>query len=184
MQKTNNRVGTKIAIIGLLSTLSLMATAMLPAALPQDGPPGTVTGATFKIIGAHFVEEYQGINEKFETQDAVKFRGVILTVEVKKKPDEVLTLFAPDFSLHYYYGDSFDVVQCYGISGFSTARDTDRPMTFFWGGYGKIPTGLATTKGKKIYVDLFFRDLEPDISNLYLFLGAPVGKPFDSGGWK
>lgn len=184
MRKTRNLFEARFAIIGLLSALILMATAMLPAALPQDGPPGTVTGATFKVIGAHFVEEYQGINEKFETNDAAKFRGVILTVEVKKYPDEVLTLFAPDFSLHYYYGDSFDVVQCYGISGFSTARDTDRPMTFFGAGYGKAATGMATTKGKKVYVDLFFRDLEPTISNLYLFMGTPVGKPFASGGWE
>ena len=186
MRKSRNIFENRIALAGLLATLVLISVSMLTAALPQDGAPGEAKlgSVTFEIVDVTFVKEYQGANNNFETQDEALYRGAIMTVEVKKKAGEGLTLYGPDYSLHYFFGDSHDVVPCNGISGFSTAKDTDRPMTFFGGGYGRTNTGLATTKAKKIYVDFFFQDLEPAISDVYLFVGQPTGVAFASGGWE
>ena len=172
-----------IAGICLAAGLATVAFGLEPFERPAPGE-ASLDELSFKVVSTEFVTELQGMNQSFETKDANAFRGLLVTVEVSKPAGEAVTLFGPDLSLHYYFGDKFDVVQCYGLSGFSTAENTDRPMTFLSGGYGRTQTGRATSKANKVFVDLFFQDLEPQTSDLFLFVGQPVVKPFATKGWK
>ena len=168
--------------ICLAAGLATGAFGIEPFERPAPGE-ASLEELSFKVVSTEFVTELQGTNQSFETKDANAFRGLLVTVEIKKPAGKQVTLFGPDFSLHYYFGDKFDVVQCYGMSWFSTAKDTDRPMTMLGGGYGRTQTGPASSKAGKVYIDLFFQDLEPQTSELFLFVGQPVVKPFATKGW-
>ncbi|MFH1745652.1 MAG: hypothetical protein ABIG44_01275 [Planctomycetota bacterium] len=138
---------------------------------------------SFEIVDMTFVTEYAGVANVYNCAEPDKLRGAVVTLRVKKTADKPLTLLAPDLSLHYYFGEKSDTVPCRGISGFSKDKDTDRPMQFFAGSYGRSTTGLATTKATVVYVDVFFDHLESDTSDVHLLVAQPVGASYSSSGW-
>jgi len=168
--------------------LALVVGSVTIASAPAPkAPPDAldVTKAKFQIVGATFVTKVQGANAtRFEESQLDKFRGLILTVQVTKPAGEELTLFAQDFVLHYRFGDKTDVARCQGLSGFSGQMDVDRPMSLFANGIGRTTTGLSTTKLDTMYLDLFFQFMEPNTSDIHLFVAQPTGAWFQTNGWK
>ncbi|MEE8580945.1 MAG: hypothetical protein V3T33_05075 [Myxococcota bacterium] len=136
-----------------------------------------------QLVDARFVTEYEGTDNRYEAGEPDEYRAVVITLELTKQAGQKVVLSAPDLALHYYHGDSTDVLPCNGISGFSTERDTDRPMVLLERGYGRSVTGVATAKAEKVYVDVFFDYLEPDTTDLYLLLAQPVGGGYGTRGW-
>lgn len=137
-----------------------------------------------KIVEALYITELRGVKGSFKQKQPEKYRGLVLIVELEKPAGSALTLYAQDFSLHYYYGkESSDVAPCQGISGFSTTKDTDRPMAFDAQGRQASQTGVATTGADTVYVDLFFDFLEPDTREFHLLLAQPVIIPYATSGW-
>lgn len=149
------------------------------------GVPGLLDleGVTMEIVGAHFVKYYEGVNAVFEETEPETYRGLLLTVRIEKPAGRALTLHYPDVSLHYNWGDDYDVAPCNGISAFSTELQTDRPMTFSASGWGKATTGIATTDAEVVYVDFFFQNMEAETSDLYICIGQPQAGPFKTEGW-
>lgn len=193
MKKLTMRFVRDFLGVGLVLSLALAGVAAPAFALgdKDNGPanrtaPGRLNtdDVVIRAVRAEFVAELQGSRQSFTTPEPTQYRGVVVTLEIKKPANQPFAVFAPDISLHYYFGDKFDVLQCQGISGFSTERNTDRPMTFFEVGYGRSSTGQATAKADKIYVDVFFRDLEPSTGDIYVFFGQPLGAALRTNGWR
>jgi len=143
-----------------------------------------VKDVKLRIVEATFVTKLEGVSSRFEEQKPDQFRGLVLTIEVKKPAGGDLTLVAADYALHYRYGDSSDVAPCHGLSTFSTRKDEDRPMNLFKSGYGRTTTGLSTTKAETVFVDVFFMNMEPETSEIHLLVAQPVGATFRTTGWK
>jgi len=138
-----------------------------------------------EIVGATFVKELTGVNNAvFKESNPSKYRGLVLTLKVQKPAGEELTLYCQDLVLHYRYGDKSDVARCYGISAFSVGNDVDRPMFLSPQGLASSSTGAATTKASVVYVDLFFQNMEPDTSELHLFVAQPIGASYKTDGWR
>jgi hypothetical protein len=57
-------------------------------------------------------------------------------------------------------------------------------MALYSQGWGQSTTGLATTKSGIVYIDVFFQNMEPNTSDLYLFMAQPTGAHYTSQGWK
>ncbi len=137
-----------------------------------------------EIAAVTFVKEYQGSNGTFRETQLDKYRGMVVTLAITKPAGEALALHAADLNLHYRHGSDYDVSPCHGVSGFSTQMDQDRDMLFIQRGFGKQTTKLASTGASKIYVDLFFENMEPDSSDMYLLVAQPIGASYQSKGWK
>ena len=166
--------------------VSLGTPARTPAQASGTGEPPmafNVKEVTIRIVSATFVSSLEGVNARYNDESS-KYRGLVLTVEVKKSADSVLTCFSQDFTLHYRYGNQSDIVRCVGMSTFSAQQDVDRPMTFFASGQGRAATGLSTTKLSTLYLDLFFQGLEPETSDVHLLVAQPIGASFKTTGWK
>lgn len=136
----------------------------------------------FEIVGASFVAKLQGLTNRFEENDLDKYRGLVVTVKITKPADEELTLVAQDLTLHYHFGESADVSRCQGISTFTKEKDVDRIMRFY-NNVGSATTGTATTKLTTIYVDLFFQYMEPNTSDIHLFVARPADASYQTSGW-
>ena len=179
---------SRIATAIVLAALALAGGgSFAPAGAGQpSGPPLLlpVEDVHFRIVGATFVSELQGTSTRFQETRLEKYRGLVLTVEIKKTPGEQLTLVAQDLALHYRYGTNSDVASCYGLSTFSKEEDTDRAMNLYRAGWGRTTTGLSTTKLGVVYVDMFFQNMEPETSDLFLLVAQPVGAYFKTSGWK
>jgi len=127
-----------------------------------------------EIANAEFVTELEGQTSSYNAPDASEYRGVVLTVKVTKPAGTPLSIEAPDLSLHYYFGEDSDVVPCLGLSSFSTGLESDRAMALFNRGYGKTETQKYSTNAGTVYFDAFFTGLEPNVNDIYLFVGKPV----------
>lgn len=162
------------------------------AAIGEQAPPAAAAGAPdvvdwskvkLEIVDVTFVRKLDGVNGLFEEPEPAKYRGMLVTLRVTKPAGEELHLLAPDFTLHYRYGDSSDVSPCRGMSMFSTSPDVDRPVKFFTNGYGTMTTGAATQKAATLYIDLFFENLEADTRDIHLLVAQPTGLSFNTRGW-
>jgi len=149
----------------------------------EPSPPLRLKDVQFRIVGAAFVSKLEATDARFTETQLDLYRGLVLTVEIKKAPGSELTLVAQDLPLHYRYGTKSDVARCQGLSTFSKQQDVDRAMSLYPGGLGRSTTGLSTTKAGTVYVDMFFQYMEPETSELYLFLAQPASAVFETEGW-
>lgn len=166
-----------------------VALAVAPAARAQTpvttrGDAFDATRAGVSIEAANFVAELQGVNASFKELQPDKYRGLVLTLRVRKPPDEPLTIHAQDLALHYRFGTKQDVARCTGISAFSLTRDAERRIVFLAQGLGAMATAVNTTKATEVFVDLFFQGMEPDTSELDLRAAHPIGARHVTRGWK
>jgi hypothetical protein len=175
------------ATLSVFLALQLLAPAALADEKAASGPPLGVLDikkVKIEILGVYFMKELKGVNASFKQNNDAKYRGMVMTVKVRKPAGEPLTLNAQDLVLHYSYGSSSDIAKCSGLSAFSTANDTDRPMALYAQGLGSQTTGAATTNGSVVYIDLFFQAMEQDTSDLHLLVAQPAGISFKADGWK
>jgi len=172
-----------VAAAALLLAVATLAGEPPPA--PAAGAPDLVDWSRVKleIVGVTFVRKLEGLNGTFEEPEPAKYRGMLLTLRLTKPEGDELHLLAPDFTVHYRYGESSDVSPCRGMSTFSTSPDVDRPVRFFSNGYGAMTTGAATQKAATVYLDLFFENMEPDTRDIHLLVARPIGVSIDSRGW-
>lgn len=174
----------------ILLALVVGGVVFVQAAFGQAGngaPPPFMTdlgSLDIEIVGATFVAKLDGVNARFEESQSDMFRGLVLTLRIKKPAAQELTLVAQDLALHYSYGRGVDVAKCQGLSAFSSQRDVDRPITLYRLGLGRVTTGIATTKSDVVFIDAFFQYMEPGTSDLFLFVAQPVGASFKTNGWK
>jgi len=170
-----------------------------PAGAPRPSPPlppigrrtGSAPGALdlrnlrIEVLKTRFVRELTAANASYRQPRPDKFRGLLLTVRIRKPRGRALTLYTQDFSVHYTYaGAKFDVAPCQGISAFSTRRSADRPLRLSAQCRLSSSTGAAAMRADTVYVDLFFDFFERDTSELHLLVGRPVGAPLKTSGWK
>ena len=185
--KTSIRPRTAIllALVVFLCLVSCPQAQQL-ADVANTPPPLALQSRDVKIeiVDATFVRKLEGVSTKFEESQPDKFRGLVLTVKVKKPAGSGLTFVAQDFTLHYRYGQSSDVAKCFGLSSFSVDKNVDRPMSLWTHGIGRSSTGLATTKAETLFIDLFFQYMEPETSELHLLVAQPLAKSFQTSGWK
>ena len=158
-----------------------------PVSAQPNGPdvPGSIDLAKvkFEIVDAIYVRELHGANNRrFEESEPDTYRGIIVTVKVTKPADESLRMAVQDVSLHYKYGENFDIAACSGLSQFSTDKEVDRPMNLYTR-YGFTSTGTYTRQSEVVYVDAFFQNMESDTRELYLSVAQPVSDPFSTPGW-
>lgn len=172
-----------------LAAALALALAAAPAALAQT--PAGARGDAFdaaragvSIEAASFVAELQGANASFKELQPDKYRGLVLTLRVRKPPDEPLTIYAQDLALHYRFGAKRDVARCTGISAFSLTRDAERRIVFMPQGLGSMATAVNSTSAAEIFVDLFFQGMEPESSELDLRAAHPIGARHVTRGWK
>ncbi|MDH7598198.1 MAG: hypothetical protein QHH07_01005 [Sedimentisphaerales bacterium] len=175
----------KTVVVGLsillVSGLAQVGTRPASQPAPHTFPIGQMK---VRIVGVTFVSRLEGSNLRYEETEPNKYRGLVLTLQITKPADSELTIWAPDLALHYRHGQNADVAVCYGLSGFSTQPDVDRQITFYRLGYGKVTTGMATTRAQTVYVDAFFQYMEPDVSELHLLIAQPVGASAATDGWQ
>jgi len=170
--------------------LVLMATLSAHAINAPNVPPRKTRAphsidlgrTSFKIVEINFLRELDAVNANFK-QSSDRYRGIVITLEVKKQRSQPLKLYIQDFSLHYYYGESSDVAPCLGISGFSSDVAVDRPMYLSKSGRHSSETGVATSKAETVYVDLFFGSMESNTSELHLLVAQPHVPPYTTRGW-
>lgn len=159
----------------------LMAFACALAASGRKAPlvldPGS---AAIEIVDVSFVDEVTGIDGnrmKMSEQHKDKFRIGVVTLKITKPPNERLTLAAADLTLHYFHGEEVEVAACEGLSVFSAARDSDRPIKMpphRGPGFVKQTTGNLTTKSSVVYVDAIFGFIEPNISDMWIAIARPT----------
>lgn len=142
-----------------------------------------VSKIKFEIIGTMFVTELEGVGRKFKETEPEKYRGMVVTVRIKKPAGMALKIFNADLPLHYYHGDDYDVMICQGLSSFSTTQDVDRPMQLF-NRYGSTSTGTSSTQASEVYLDIFYQYLEPDTGDIYIMIANTMGAHYKTEGWE
>jgi hypothetical protein len=169
----------------LVVLLGLLCASGVGAQGIEGKVPAMLDLATLQIeaVEASYVTELRGSNASFRTTEPDKFRALVLTLRITKPSDMPLRLYAPDFTLHYTYGSTFDVSQCTGLSGFSTSQNVDRIMTLADRGYLSVAAAGEVKKASVLYVDVFFPGLEPDSRDLHLLVARPTGAMLSTGGW-
>jgi len=180
------RRGAMGAVFTACGIALLLQAAGADEPVPAKPVPGLLDLGKVKleIVSATFVRELKGNNASYAETRPEKFRGMIATLKVQKPAGAELTLNAPDLVLHYTYGAKADVARCYGLSGFSTMLEVDRPMNLFIHGSGGVSTGVSTIRASVVYVDAFFQHMEPDTAELHLLVAQPAGAFFKTDGWK
>ncbi len=180
------RADSRIALAALISAV-LLGGALCPGAgWTAADPPQAVDLETtsFEIIAAEFVEDLVGANAVFSETMPDLYRGLLLTLKVHKPAGRELALYAQDVNLHYTFGEKEEIARCCGVSTFSTEPDTERLMGLFDAGIGGSITGTATTEAGMVFVDLFFRYMEADTTDLHLFIAQPARASFECDGWQ
>jgi len=170
-----------------LGVFVLAALPYRPAfAQPASAIPGAIDLAKirFEIMKSMFVDKLEGVNASYTENQPEKFRGLILTVRITKPAGESLTIHGPDLDLHYYHGETYDVLNCQGLSGFSKTMDVDRPMRLWSTGIGSVATGTSTQDSDILYIDVFYQYLEPDTKEVFLMIAQPTGLRYQTNGWK
>jgi hypothetical protein len=175
----------KVTVMVLSLALVCAASSLLAQKVWAADPPLAfpANDVSLRIVGATFVTKLEGMTNRFEESEPDEYRGLVLTVEVRKPAGEEVTFIGQDFTLHYRYGDSSDVSPCNGLSTFSAEKDVDRQMKLFRR-VGRVTTGLSTTQAEIVYVDMFFQYMEAETSDLYLFVAQDSGASFRTSGWK
>ncbi len=158
--------------------------AMGVAAVTKPAPKAIDFSAVkMEIANAEFVTKLEGQTSTYNAQDDGEYRALLLTIKVTKPAGTVLAIEAPDLCIHYYFGEDDDVVPCRGLSSFSTALESDRPLRLFERGYGETETQKYSTNADTVYFDAVFTMLEPNVSDVYLFVGKQVAEVHTEG-WK
>lgn len=172
----------------VLSTVAILCLVAIPHVYGQTTPALLPEIASVEIVGCIFVKEYsaEGFTVRVSGDDMDKYRIAILTLCIQKPAGTELKLAVADVTLHYYYGSKEEVAPCDGISTFSNVLDVDRAFktTQCSPGWLKQTTGTRTTTAAKIYVDVAFRQVEPDISKLWVCFAKPATERFSTTGWK
>ncbi len=158
------------------STLMTLAVGLSMQVFAQN-PPDVfdLSSVKFQIVDATFVTKLDSAKAQFAETKPDQYHGLIVTLRIDKAPGAEVTLTCQDIALHYRYGNNTDVARCYGLSSYSTQQNEDRVMALYTQGWGKTTTGTATTKSGAAYVDVFFQNMEPYTSDLYLFIAQPTG---------
>ena len=157
-----------------------------PAFAQNPNPPDVfdLTKARIQIVDATFVTKLDSQKAQFTESKPDQYRGLIVTLKITKTAGAEFSLACQDIALHYRYGQQSDIARCYGLSSYSTQQNQDRAMALYSQGWGRSTTGLATTKSDAVFIDVFFQNMEPETSDLYLFIAQPTGAHFTSQGWK
>jgi len=178
----------KVSVKSILNfALLTLAIGLSVPAFAQNPNPSDVfdlSKVNFQIVDAIFVTKLDSQKAQFTETKPDQYHGLIVTLRIAKVAGEPLTLTCQDIALHYRYGQQSDVARCYGLSGYTTREDEDRSMALYSQGWGQSTTGLATTKSGIVYIDVFFQNMEPNTSDLYLFMAQPTGAHYTSQGWK
>ena len=166
--------------------LTLAAGLCMPALAQNPNPPDVfdLSKVKFQIVDATFVTKLDSAKAQFTESKPDQYRGLIVTVKIAKAAGAELALTCQDIALHYRYGLQTDVARCYGLSNYSILQNEDRVMALYSQGWGKSITGPVATKSDTVYIDLFFQNMEPETSDLYLFMAQPTGAHFTTPGWK
>jgi hypothetical protein len=170
--------------------LCILALAVLPGRVARAEPASPIPGLIdlskvhFEIVKSMFVNKLEGINASYTENQPEKFRGLVLTVRIAKPAGEALTIHGPDLDLHYNHGETYDVLNCQGLSGFSKSMDVDRPMRLWSTGIGSVTTGTSTLDADTLYMDVFYQYLESDTKDVYLMIAQPTGLHTTTSGWK
>jgi hypothetical protein len=151
-----------------------------------QNPPETLNlnNVRFQIVDTAFVTKLEAGSNRFEETHPDKYHGLIVTLKITKEAGTEFTVACQDINIHYRYGQQSDIARCYGLSNYSTQQNEDRSMSLYGQGWGRSTTGLASTKSSTAYIDVFFQNMEPDTSDLYLFISQPTGAHYISQGWK
>lgn len=174
---------TRVGTLMMVAFLALAGGMALRQAEAADPPLAVdVDNVSFRIVDATFVLKLDGVDTTFDETEAEEYHGLVITVEIKKRAGEELTLCAQDLPLHYHYGRKSDVAKCQGLSTYSSVRDVDRAMNLYEGGLGRSSTGLSTTKKATVYVDMFYQFMEPDTTDMHLLVAQPVGATYQCSG--
>ncbi len=178
----------KVSVARIVNSVSL-ALALgfyMPALAQNPNPPDVfdLSKVKLQIVDATFVTKLDSEKAHFSESKPDQYHGLIVTVLVTKAIGEEVTLTCQDIALHYRYGNGSDVARCYGLSNYSIQQDVDRSLALYSQGWGQSTTGPATTNSGTAYIDLFFQNMEPNTSDLYLFIAQPTGAHFISQGWK
>jgi hypothetical protein len=169
------------------SALVALAASLSVPAFAQNSNPSDVVNLSkvkFQIVNATFVTKLNSPKAQFTQSNPDRYHGLLVTVQVTKSAGEALTLTCQDIALHYRYGQQSDIARCFGLSSFAPQLNEDRTMELYSEGWGKSTTRLATTLSDTVYIDVFFKNMEADTSDLYLFIAQPTGAHFTTRGWK
>jgi len=168
------------------ASLTLAIGLYLPAIAQNPNPSDVfdLSKVNFQIVDATFVTKLDSQKAQFAETKPDQYHGLIVTLRIAKTAGEELTLTCQDIALHYRYGQQSDIARCYGLSSYTTRQDEDRAMALYSQGWGKSITGPVATKSDTVYIDLFFQNMEPETSDLYLFMAQPTGAHFTTPGWK
>lgn len=154
----------------------------------QSTPALVANLGNVEIVGCLFVTEYttERYTVRVSEDDMDKYRIAIITLRIQKPAGEELKLAAADVTLHYYYDSKEETAPCDGISVFSSVLDVDRVLKTgkCSPGWLKQTTGTRTTAAATIYVDVAFRQIEPDISQMWVCVAKPVTAEYSTKGWK
>jgi hypothetical protein len=170
----------------LVSALLTLAAGLSTPLFAQNPTPPEVVDLSrvhIQIVDATFVTKLEGGGNQFTETNPTKYHGLVVTLRVTKVAGSELTMACQDIALHYRFDGGTDIARCFGLSSYSTQQNEDRAMSLYLQGWGRSTTGLATTKSDTAYIDVFFQNMEPTTSDLYLFIAQPTGSHFTSQGW-
>ena len=172
--------------IAISALLILTIGLSMPACARNPNPSDIfdLSKVNFQIVDATFVTKLDGLKAQFAETKPDQYHGLEVTLLITKAAGDELTLTCQDINLHYRFGQQSDIARCYGLASYSTRQDEDRAMVLYSQGWGKSTTGLATTKSGTVFIDVFFQNMEPDTSDLYLFIAQPTSAHFTTPGWK
>ena len=156
-------------ILGVAAIIIAGIVVFVVGAQEEEDIPALFNVNTFRaeIVDTMFCKEVIGENGTYKVGDDDKYRAIIVTLCITKPVKTPITIYASDLSLHYRYGDSFDVAPCYGLSNFSRDLEVDRSIRFSEKCRAKKSTGTATLRSDKFYVDAVFAGMEPDTRELW-----------------
>jgi hypothetical protein len=178
----------KVTVTSIVnSALLISAIGLSIHAIAQNPNPPDVFDlgkVRLQIVDATFVTKLDSEKAQFAESKPDQYHGLVVTLQITKAAGDEVTLTCQDIALHYRYGINADVARCYGLSSYTTRQDEDRVMALYSQGWGKSTTGPAATKNGTVYIDVFFQNMEPTTSDLYLFIAQPTGAHFVSQGWK
>lgn len=151
-------------------------------------------GITTEVVKVVFVDEVVGSEgNMMKIPDRLKphIRLAIATIKIVKPPGLRLTLPAADLTLHYYAGaqsQKAETMPCEGLSEFTTALESERPINLNSGGgpgFLKQSTRTKSTRAGVLYMDAVFCYIEPAIKECWVCVAHPTTtQPFITQGWE
>jgi hypothetical protein len=140
------------------------------------------------VCSVVFAKRIDGIDGNYVSpKEPDKFRVAFVTVRVDKPAGRELTVAACDLSLHYKHGTQLEATICEGMSQFSMGENDERAMKLpqmTGPGFVKQTTGPKAAQSETVYFDCVFAGIEPDIGDVWLFVGQPVSTtPISTNRW-